>query len=109
MPESATFDRILSLVESGKYVASRHALKEAADDDILISDLISGIARGELIEDYPDYHAGPCCLILQTDNRARPVHALWGLAKVGGQSAVLVTCYRPDQRRWDADFRRRKK
>jgi hypothetical protein len=65
MVESETFSRVVVLIASDEYVFSRHALKEAAEDGLLAQDLIAGVSLGEVIEDYPDYHAGPCCLVFQ--------------------------------------------
>ncbi len=76
---SQTFDRIAALVSSGNYVFSRHALKEATEDGLLAQDLVEGVSSGEVIEDYPDYYAGP--LVLQLDPRGASLHALWGLRK----------------------------
>jgi hypothetical protein len=106
--ESATFDRILALLAAGSYLVSRHAFKEAQDDGILITDLVAGIAFGEVVEDYPDFGKGPCALVLQEDGSGKPVHALWGIRKNEAGPAVLITCYRPDPAKWEPDFRRRR-
>jgi len=106
--ESKTFNRVFVLVASGDYVFSRHALKEAAEDGLFAQDLVAGVSLGEVIEDYPGYHAGPCCLVFQSDPRGRPIHALWGLRKGTSEPAVLITCYRPDPSLWDETLRRRK-
>ena len=105
---SRAFPRIAALVSSGEYVFSRHALKEATEDGLLAQDLIEGVLSGEVIEDYPDYHAGPCCLVFQLDRCGKPLHALWGLRKGTDEPAVLITCYRPDPDLWDETLRRRK-
>ena len=69
---SQTFHRIAALVSSGNYVFSRHALKEATEDGLLAQDLVEGVSSGEVIEDYSDYYAGPCCLVFQYDPRGKP-------------------------------------
>ncbi len=105
---SQIFRRIVALVSSGNYVFSRHALKEATEDGLLAQDLVEGVSSSEVIEDYPGYHAGPCCLVFQLDPRGEPLHALWGLRKGTDEPAVLITCYRPDPHLWDETLRRRK-
>ena len=106
--ESETFNRVVALVASGNYVFSRHAHKEAVEDCLLAQDLVAGVSLGEVIEDYPDYHAGSRCLVFQLDPRGKPLHALWGLRKGTYEPAVLITCYRPDPSLWDETLRRRK-
>ncbi len=105
---SQTFYRIVALVSSHNYVFSRHALKEATEDGLLAQDLLEGVSSGEVIEDYSDYYAGPCCLVLKRDPRGKRLHALWGLRKGTDEPAVLITCYRPDPNLWDETLRRRK-
>lgn len=106
---SATFLKILELVAKRQAIISRHGYKKLFKDGILFRDLTAGIAKGEPIEDYPDYAKGPCVLVLQHDRNGQPVHALWGIAKGQESPAVLVTAYRPDPARWSSDFRRRRK
>jgi hypothetical protein len=104
---SATFTRIVDLVGRGDWSASDHALQRIAEYAIIGVDLEDGIGTGVAVEDYPDYHAGPCVLVLQADRRG-PVHVLWGLKLGTDRPAVLVTAYRPDQTRWLDNNRTRK-
>lgn len=106
---SALLTTILSLVAQGKVLISAHGYDELAEDDILATEIVGGVATGEIIEEYPAYFKGPCVLLLQRDNSGEPVHALWGIPAGRDCPAVLVTAYRPDPARWSDDFRTRRK
>jgi hypothetical protein len=100
---------IAQLIKEGQVVISSHGYDELAADGILIRDIISNVKDAICVEEYPDYHKGPCILVLQHDREAQPVHVVWGVPKGRISPAVLVTAYRPDPQRWEEDFLRRRK
>jgi len=106
--QSETFSAIKDLIQKGEVLISSHGYDELAEDDIWVADLLAGVDRAEVLEDYPDFHKGPSCLVLQHDDEGHPVHAVWGIAKDTQTPAVLITAYRPDPARWSEDFKRRK-
>jgi hypothetical protein len=98
---------IQELVASGKALVSDHGFRRLKEDAIQLANTVQGLANGRMVEEYPDYHKGPCVLVLQRDANERPVHVLWGMSKVNRNEAVLITAYRPDPARWSVDFLRR--
>lgn len=106
---NGTWERISLLVANGEVRVSEHGYDELAADGLLTRDVVAGMPRAELLEDYPDFPKGPCVLVLQRDQDGNPVHVVWGIPKGESGPAVLVTAYRPDPMRWTDDFRNRKR
>jgi len=101
--------RIQQLVAYGQLRISAHGYDELAEDDILATEIVEGLGKAELVEEYPNYPKGPCVLVLQHDGAGMPVHAVWGIPAGQTGPAVLVTAYRPDPRKWEDGFLRRKR
>lgn len=104
---SGTFDRVQALAAQRNIIVSQHGYARLAKRGIAIAEIIAGVASGEPIEDYPNYHAGPAVLVLQADATGRPLHVVWGLEAGTSEPAVVVTAYRPDPQQWTVDFKRR--
>ena len=106
---SKVFEQILRLVERGDVRISDHGYDELAADGLSVRDAVSTIRDGVVVEDYPDYAKGPCVLVLQQDRKGEHIHVVWGVPRGSSSPAVLVTANRPDPKRWEPDFLRRKK
>jgi len=105
---ASVFERIVALVQKGEVKISEHGYDELANDQLLAREIINGVAQAIVIEEYPDFHKGPCVLVLQHDQAGNIVHVVWGIPKGYDSPAVLVTAYRPDPDKWDESFLRRK-
>ena len=104
---SGILEHILALGKRLDVQISVHGYEELAADEIRVRDVVEGLAKAILIEDYPDYPRGPCCLVLQRDGAGQPIHVVWGIPAGQDSPAVVVTAYRPDPTRWDETWRRR--
>jgi Domain of unknown function (DUF4258) len=106
--EISTLQRVSELVKQRSVRISAHGYARITKRGILFAEILSGLADGTVIEDYPDYHLGPAILVLQVDSSGRPLHAVWGIEKGTEAPAVIVTAYYPDASEWTPDFRNQK-
>lgn len=97
------------MVLLGDVRISEHGYDELAEDDIRVRDVLDGVAKSILVEDYPNFGKGPSALVLQRDSSGRPVHDVWGIPRGADRPAVVVTAYRPDAARWSEDYTERSK
>ena len=104
---SGMLRRVQTLVACDDVRISNHGYDELSDDDILASDVLSGVAYATLVEEYPDRPDGPRILVLQHD-AIGPIHVVWAISTGTQNPAVLVTAYRPDPDAWADDFVTRK-
>ena len=57
---SQTLQLIQQLVARGEIRISEHGYDELAVDGIPVRDILHGVAKAVLVEDYPEYFKGPC-------------------------------------------------
>ena len=105
---SSTLALVQDLALRGEVRISDHGYDELAEDGLTAREVVSGLADAVVVEDYPTYGKGPCVLVAQRAKDGAPIHAVWGIPAGHSKPAVLVTAYRPDPDRWDAEFLRRR-
>lgn len=94
-------------MRAGDVRISEHGYDELADDGLTAREVLGGVLRAAIVDEYPEYPKGPCILLLQQDRTGSPIHVVWGIPKGYDKPVVLVTAYRPDPGRWDETFMRR--
>ncbi|NBS33248.1 MAG: DUF4258 domain-containing protein [Planctomycetia bacterium] len=104
---SALWKKLADLIAAGDVRVSEHGYDALADDGLGIDEILSGVPRAVVVEEYPDYPKGPAVLVLQLNAEGSSVHAVWGIPRGYNSPAVLVTAYKPDPAFWDSTFTRR--
>lgn len=97
--------RIRELCGSGMIKWSRHALKRMRERKISTDDFSNCISTGEIIEQYPDSHYHPSCLILGVSINGKYLHVVIGC---DNEYVYAVTAYYPDPSEWETDMKTRK-
>ena len=105
---SSTLEAVRQLVTAGAVLISEHGYDELSEDAILVRDLLRGLNKATVVEDYPTFPKGPAVLVLQFDGNNRPVHVVWGIPKGFASPAVLITANRPDPAQWNDNFTERR-
>lgn len=82
-----------------------HAAKRLEQRNISISDIMSCILKGTIIEQYPDDYPYPSCLILGMCTRQTYIHAVIGSNL---ETIWTITAYYPDKNKWESDLKTRK-
>jgi hypothetical protein len=75
--------QIAHAIASGRYRYTIHGAQQRIARSIHGDEVEDAIASGEIIEDYPQYHYGPACLILGRTRAGRPLHILCSLRNGG--------------------------
>lgn len=97
--------RIFRVLGEGRFEFGEHLQTEMSADGLTISDIIApGAGALALIEDYPEDRRGHSCLLLGWIGD-EPIHLV---CTVRRDPLFLITCYRPDPRRWFPDWRTRR-
>ncbi len=103
MKQSDMLERIRLLVEERNYIITTHAILRMSDRDVTTKDLISLIANGEIIEEYPNREPCPAALMLGFIS-GKACHAVVAIC---GYRLSIITVYWPDDECW-IDCRTRK-
>jgi len=103
-PLHAKMAAIARSVEQGQYRYTVHGASQRLARRLSRADVEEAIRSGEIIEDYPDHHYGPCCLILGSIRNGKSLHLVCSCRSV----VDIITVYEPDPLEWEPDWRTRK-
>ncbi|MBU0512051.1 MAG: DUF4258 domain-containing protein [Chloroflexi bacterium] len=84
-----------------------HALQRMYKRHVSRTDVRTVLETGIVIEDYPEDKPYPSQLILGWSS-SRILHVV-AAHNADTNEIIVITVYEPDQDKWEADFKRRKK
>jgi hypothetical protein len=96
MKSKDMLERIKILVSERRYIVTTHALIRMSDRNVTTKELISLIANGEIIEDYPNRQPCPAALMLGFIS-GNPCHVVVAIC---GDRLSVITVYWPDDECW---------
>ena len=101
----ALIDELREEIAADRFEFSKHAVDRIITRRIRVHELQEAVAKGTVIEDYPDDKYGPSCLIFGTTLAGRPLHVQCSYPS--RTPVKIVTVYEPTSDLW-IDYRRRR-
>ena len=92
----------------GKLIISDHADEEANNDGLSFDEIYFSVVHGEIIARYPEDRPYPSALVYGNTFGGDPVHSVWAYNDETG-FAVVITVYRPNRKRWERDWKTRRR
>lgn len=99
-------ENLRKLNKAEHYAITEHARIRLVEREITIDDIISGVANGEIIEQYENDKPLPSCLILGFALNEKYIHIV---VSHDDEFIYLITAYFPDEQQWTNDFKTRRK
>lgn len=106
---AAILSRIQAQARAEDYDLTLHARQEMVSEEtgrIRLSEMLEAIARAEVLENYPDFYKGPCCLLYGDTDAGRPLHLVCSTSL---DTLVIITVYEPTAPAWATPTKRGEK
>ena len=83
---------------------TQHAQQEMVEENITLDEVLQAIARGQILENYPEHRRGACCLLNGLTQNGRPLHIVCTTAQ---PELIIITVYEPKPPKWVTSTQRR--
>lgn len=97
--------KIIQSVSEGNYRYTIHGAHQRIERNLNREEIEETIKSGENIEDYPEHHYGPACLILGKTKQGKVIHIVCSQKEM----VDIITVYEPDLADWESDLKTRRK
>src|SRR5690348_1308815 len=101
-----TLRRIQTLARAQAIRVTRHAQLEMDDEQVTLDEVLSAIAHGQILEDYPEHKRGACCLLYGRAFTGRHLHIVCTTAQ---PLLIIITVYEPILPKWVEPTQRRER
>jgi len=101
--ELAIVERIKEQTKERIIKFTLHAHQEMRNDEVTVSELMSMLTDCHLLENYPEYDRGPCCLVGGKGIDGRDLHAVCTTTL---PELVIITVYKPTKPYWETPYKR---
>lgn len=101
--ERAILARIQAQAAAEQIQVSDHAQGKLVREVVTLAELREAIAGGRVLENYPTFFKGPCCLLYGDTRRGRPLHIVCSTTL---RELVIITVYEPVPPKWTSPTRR---
>jgi Fe2+ transport system protein FeoA len=88
-----------------EYLYRVHAIKRMFERKISEQEIEAIVERGETIESYPDDIPYASRLMMGFID-GKPIHVVCSTDELG--RTIIITVYRPDPKKWDKNYRKRR-
>ena len=89
--------RIKAQAAADDLVLTLHAVEEMQDENVVLEEVLAAIVNGVLLENYPTFYKGPCCLVGGLGNRGRYLHVVCSTSR---PKLFIITVYEPKPPKW---------
>ena len=97
MGEKEILARIQDALQSGQIKISLHAAEEAIAEEISRTDILQVLVSPIILDNYPTWWLGPCCLLYGQTSTGRDLHIVSSYSNL---PITIVTVYEPKPPKW---------
>ena len=90
-------ERIKAQAAADNLVLTLHAAEEMQDEAVLLDEVLVALADGSVLENYPTFYKGPCCLVCGRGNQGRYLHIVCSTSR---PKLFIITVYEPKPPKW---------
>lgn len=101
--EQAVVGKIREQAQARLVKFTLHAHQEMRNDRVIVPELLSMLANCHILENYPEYDRGPCCLVGGKGHNGRDLHAV---CTTSLPELVIITVYEPTKPYWETPYQR---